>query len=569
MDYEEVKRLEQDNFILNSKPLEVASYKNYKEATFLISVLDEPDAYGRIIPEDAGEKYATTIIGFPIVAKLKKNIFGQPSDFGGHELYEVKAKNGKKVKRFGTTPIGSVLSAWVEERELDDFDEPKKCILCKAKLWSSRFPEYFKVFDKLWETGNISSSWELTATKVEEKDGFKIYKVFEFISNCLLGSLKTPAVKQAGVIEYAELDDYETELAEALEKDMADLDIENEDKEDVDLAEKEKKDTPVEDTEKKEKVDLETVDDSECKKKKATAECDPKKKKSACAEVDDEDEEAECAPKKKKTSCADIEEDAECNPKKKKTSCAEVEEPDESPETASLTDNDLYKKIGEACRKAIDCCWGYVSYWFPEDKTVWYKPDNAESQLDFKLFTYEVVDDEVTVSESQDVKLTVSVVDVNEVIAEKDEKIGALTAELEIKDDAVIKAGEKISKLNVEVSELKPYKEAVEKAEKERIEAEIAEAKQTLKNNMLKTKLFTEEEIAEADIAELIEARNETAIKNLIAERYIASFDSNESDPDTDTASFEKDTNTSVANLEVDDIDDTPSNFMKNLLTRK
>ena len=559
--------MEHENFILESKPLEVASYKNYKEATFLISVLDEPDAYGRIIPEEAGEKYATTIIGFPIVAKLKKNIFGQPSDFGGHEVYEIKAKNGKKVKRFGTTPIGSVLSAWVEERELDDFDEPKKCILCKAKLWSSRFPEYFKVFDKLWEKGSISSSWELTATKVEEKDGFKIYKVFEFISNCLLGSTKTPAVKQAGVIEYAELEDYETELAKALEKDMADLDIENEDKEVTDLAEKEMKDTPVEDTEKKEKETPETVDESECKKKKETAECNPKKKKSACAEVDDE-EEAECGTKKKKMSCADTEEEAECGTKKKKTSCAEVEEPEKAPETASLTDCDLFRKINEACRKAVGCCWGYISYWFPEDKIVWYKPDNAESQLDFKLFTYEVVDDEVTVSEPQDVKLTVSVTEVNEVIAEKDEKIGTLTAELEIKDEAVIKAGEKINKLNVEVSELKPYKEAAEKAEQERIEAEIAEAKETLKNNMLKTKLFTEEEIAETEIAELIESRNETAIKNLIAERYIASFDK-EDEVSAETASYEEKSNESVANLESDDIDEDPSVYMRNFLKRK
>lgn len=558
--------MESENFILNSKPLEVASYKNYKEATFLISVLDQPDLYGRIIPKESGEKYCKTIIGYPVVAKLKKNIFGQVSDFDGHAIIEVKAKNGKKQKKFTTQAIGSVLDAWTETREVEGYEGEQECILCKTKLWTSRFPEYFKVFDKLWEQGKVQSSWELTATKVETEGEFKIYKIFEFIGTCCLGSSKTPAVPGAGVIEYAELDDYEAELAEALEKDMADLDIENEDKEEVNLAEKEKKDTPVEDTENKETTAPETVDEAECKKKKATAECDPKKKKSACAEVDDE---AECAPKKKKTSCADSEEDAECEPKKKKTSCAEVEEPEKAPETASLTDCDLYRKIGEACRKAIDCCWGYVSYWFPEDKTVWYKPDNAESQLDFKLFTYEVVDDEVTVSEPQDVKLTVSVVNVNEVIAEKDEKIGALTAELEIKDDAVIKAGEKISKLNVEVSELKPYKEAVEKAEKERIEAEIAEAKQTLKNNMLKTKLFTEEEIAEADIAELIEARNETAIKNLIAERYIASFDSNETDPETDTASFEKDTNTSVANLEVDDIDDTPSNFMKNLLTRK
>lgn len=529
--------MEQENFILNSKPIEVASYKNYKEATFLISVLDEPDAYGRIIPEDAGEKYAETIVGYPIVAKLKKNIFGQPSDFGGHELYEVKAKNGKKVKRFGTTPIGSVLSAWVEERELEDFDEPKKCILCKAKLWSSRFPEYFKVFDKLWEDGKVQTSWELTASKVEEKDGFKIYKVFEFIGNAILGQLKTPAVKQACAIEYAELEDYETELADALEKDIADFDIENEDKEDFDLAEKEKKDTPVEDTEKKEKKAPETVEDSECKKKKETAESD----------------EAECGTKKKKTSCAEVE-----NP----------EESSETPATASLTDSDLFRKINEACKSKISY-WGYISYWFPEERTVWYKAENAETQLDYKLFTYEVIDDEVTVSEPQDVKLTVAVTDINSVIAEKDEKIGALTAELEIKDSAVIKAGEKINKLNVEISELKPYKDAAEKAEKERIEAEIAEAKETLKNNMLKTKLFTEDEVASAEIAELIESRNESAIKNLIAERYIASFDDNSSIETTDVAGVEETDDTSVASLEIDDVDETPSNFMKNLLTRK
>ena len=550
-----VRKLEHENFILESKPLEVASYKNYKEATFLISVLDQPDLYGRIIPKDSGEKYCKTIIGYPIVAKLKKNIFGQVSDFGGHELIEVKAKNGKKKKKFATQAIGSVLDAWTETREVEGYDGEQECILCKAKLWTSRFPEYFKVFDKLWEQGKISSSWELTASKVEEQGDNKIYKIFEFIGNCVLGSGHVGAVPGSGVIEYAELEDYETELAEALEKDMADLDIENEDKEEVNLAEKEKKDAPVDDTEKKEKTNPETVDEAECKKKKETAECDPKKKKSTCAEVKDEAEEKD--------------EEAEVGAKKKKTSCAEVKVPEKAPEVASLTDCDLFRKISEECRKAVDCCWGYISYWFPEEKTVWYKPDNASSQLDYKLFTYEVVDDEVTVSDPQDVKLTVSVTEMNEVIAEKDEKIGTLTAELEIKDEAVIKAGEKINKLNVEVSELKPYKEAAEKAEQERIEAEIAEAKQTLKNNMLKTKLFTEEEIAEADIAELIEARNETAIKNLIAERYIASFDSNEADPETDTASFEKDTNTSVANLEVDDIDDTPSNFMKNPLTRK
>ena len=76
--------MDNEHIILNSRPISIASYTNYKEAVFLISVLDEPDSYGRIIPEEAGEKYFDTIIGYPIVAKLKKNIFGQPVDFGGH-----------------------------------------------------------------------------------------------------------------------------------------------------------------------------------------------------------------------------------------------------------------------------------------------------------------------------------------------------------------------------------------------------------------------------------------------------------------------------------------------------
>lgn len=532
--------MEQENFVLNSKLLEVASYKNYKEATFLISVLDQPDLMERIIPKESGEKYCKTIIGYPIVAKLKKNIFGQISDFGGHELIEVKATNGRKVKKFNTTPIGVVMDAWTETREVEGYDDEQECILCKAKLWTSRFPEYFKVFDKLWEQGKVSSSWELTATKVEEQDGFKIYKIFEFIGNAILGVCHSPCVPQAGVIEYAEFNDYDTELAEALEKDLVDLDIENEDKEDVDLAEKDKKDTPVEDTENKEKTNPETVEDSECKKKKDTAECEPKKKKADCAEAEDVADNVANEP---------------------------VENEADSTETASLTDGDLYRKISEAC-KAVVGCWGYISYWFPEDKVVWYKPDNAETQLDYKVFTYEVVDDEVTVSEPQDAKLTVAITDVNSVIAEKDAKIGALTAELEIKDDAVIKAGEKINKLNVEISELKPYKEAADKAEQERVEAEIAEAKEVLKSNMLKNNLFTEEEISKPEIAELIEARNETAIKTLIAERYIASFDKEE-ETSADTASYEQEGETSVASLESDDDDYTPSDFMRNLLIRK
>ena len=383
-------------------------------------------------------------------------------------------------------------------------------------MWSSRFPEYFKVFDKLWKKGNIASSWELTASEVEEKDGFKIYKVFEFISNCLLGTTKIPAVTEAGVIEYAELEeDLNTELADALEKDITNLDINYAEKEELDLAGKEKKEK---ENIKDDTVNTEPIVDT------------PK----------DDDE------KKKKPS----EEKAEC--KKKKVKTAEVEEDNENTEITSLTDNDLFRLIGEKCRKKIGCSWGYISHWFPEEHTVWFKPCGDELQLEYKLFTYSVDGDEVEVSEPTDVTLTVSVDKINEEIAEKNEKIQTLTAELELKNEAVISAGEKIGKLKVEISELEPYKEKVETAEKE-----------SLKENLLKTNLFTKDEIAEAEIAELIDARDKTAINNLIANRYIASLNN------TQVAENKNEEITSVASLETDDIEDNPSEFMRNLLRRK
>ena len=505
--------MDNERIILESRPISISSFTNYKEAVFLISVLDEPDLANRIIPEDAGEEYHKTIIGYPIVAKLKKNILGQPIDFCGHELVIEKTSDGKKKSHFNTVPIGSVTDSWIEEREVEGYEGTPKCILIKTKLWTSRFPEYFKVFDKLWEDGNISSSWELTAFEVIQDGLNKIYKKFEFIGNCVLGTTKTPCVPKAGVIEYAEQDDIEEELSSALITDMTgNINIsENiKQKEDVNLGKKENT-TPVENTENKIVDSVNTAEDTQ-------------------------------------ENTTDVE-----TSESKKPENAE----DTSTETASLTDRDLFRKINKACEDAIKY-WGYISYWFPEEHTVWFKSDDAPTQLDYKLFTY-TVENDVTVSEPQDVKLTVAITDVNTTLAEKDEKIQTLTAELEIKDKAVITAGEKIGKLNVQISELKPYKEQVEKAEKEKIEAEIAEEKESLKNNLIKGG-FSEKEITNAEIAELIEARDKSAINSLIAERYLASFDKEE---------VEETPSTATASLETDETYESPSDFMMKFLSRK
>ena len=323
----------------------------------------------------------------------------------------------------------------------------------------------------------------------------------------MLGSAKTPCVPGSGVLQYAEVEEnYEAELAEALEKDIANLDIENKEMEEKEL------------------------------------------------QKDNENKNVNIAEENvNSTIVEDVAENVTDEP---------VNDDKNEPEIASLTDYDLFRKIAKACKDKTDCNWGYISYWFPEEHTVWYKTDNAESDLDYKLFTYTVENDEVTVSEPKDVKLTVSLTEVETVLAEKDEKIGTLTAELDIKNQAVITASKKINELNVQVSELIPYKEKVEIAEREKIETEIAEEKKELKSNLLKTNLFTEEEITQAEIAELIESRDKTGINNLIANRYIASLET-----ENNATGIEE--STSVASLESDDINESPADFMKNLLKRK
>lgn len=188
-----------DKFLISSKPIEVSEYKDYKLATFLISVLDEYNANGVLIPKEVGEKYHETIVGFPIVAKLITDSDNNPIDFRGHEVTEQRGGY-----RFNTMPIGSVLKSYIEDRVVEGYEGIKSCIMIQAKLWSSRFPEYFEVLDELWAEGNISSSWELSVEKAEPTIKGKILKAFSFIGNCLLGRDVEGAVNGAGMIEYAE-----------------------------------------------------------------------------------------------------------------------------------------------------------------------------------------------------------------------------------------------------------------------------------------------------------------------------------------------------------------------------
>lgn len=451
-----------ENLVFANKPIEVSEYENYKIATFLISVLDEYNANGVLIEKAEGEKYHKTIIGYPILAYLEYDKNGKPTDFGGHELRAKLDDNDNIVYYFATTGIGSVIDSWIETREVEGYEGEKDVILIKAKLWTSRYPEYFKVLDELWEENNVATSWEISVEESEKTSKGKKLKVFEFIGNTILGRNVQGAVKSAGMLEIAENDiDANSMLATAFAKDV------------------------------------------------------------------------------------------KYNSKKEESNMSKKNE------NAALTMCDLWRKIERAVEKKMDK-WMVIPYIFTEERKIWAYDWDRESELDYYEFTYTVEDDEVSVSEPKEVKLTVEaaseknniVVKLDETakllskketqISELEKEKGNLSSELSEKTEALVKANEKIDTLNDEVSKLKPFKEKIDAIEKAEKEKQTAEEKENLKQYALKSKRITEEELETSEeIKKMIDELDKESINNLIAERLMKELSENERDTTegTETAS--------------------------------
>lgn len=502
-----------ERITLNSSMVELADMKTHKLATFLISVLDEPDRVGRIIPYDVGVASHETIIGFPIVAKLVCDEDGNPVDFKGHEMYIIRSEDGVEEARFGTQPIGSVVASWIEEREVEGYVGKKQCIMIQAKIWSTRYPEYCAVLDKLWAENKVQSSWELVASSSIQTVKGKILQAISFIGNAILGTGHIGAVPGAGVYEYAALEENpEYLLAAALSKDLA-----HHTEEGV---------NPMEHNE----PILEPV---------VTTVAEPVQEEPVVAEpvVDPVVEEPMAEPTEPVVDPTVAETDP-------------VEEP--TIDAAALTEEDLRRRITEAYR-AEKNGWGWIAWHFPMDKTVWMEPEVREDLLTYDLVTYDVQDDVVTITNIAPVKLSVSIAEVNEQIASR--------------DAALVSANDKIRDLESQISELLPYKARCEAEDLEKAEAEREQQRTALAEYAVRSGLIQQAEIdAEGDVRTMVQELNEAGIKSLIAERFMNSLDAKPAVAEVAAVSAP-----AVASVNLQDgADDTEvsnDDFMKHILT--
>jgi len=440
------------------------------------------------------ETWMSTLKNKPLVGKIKMRYDGE-YDFTGHNVKEIEKvdENGNKYREveFDTEAFGTFFDVSIEKINEKEF------IVASCEIWK-RFSQACEIIVKRIQEGSLSTSWEISVEKSTQGiiDGLmtKIIQVGRFMGHCLLGKNISPAYDSSGLLEIASTE-YDVEFAEALSHDIIShgLDRENEAKEDLSLKKKDATQVAEENVE-------ETVVDT------------------PVAEQDSSSTEEN------------------------------VSEENNETEVSQLTEYDLREKIREACKAKLDK-WCWIAFHFPVEREVWLEVDARESQLDYVRMTYEVNGDEITVSEPENVKLSVSISEVNTKIAE-------LESEISTKDEAIIKSGEEITNLKTEISTLTPFKEKFEQAEQEKIEAELKDKKKSLVSSITKSGLITKEEIESSEeLNGYVENLDDKSLKAVLAERYIASLDKDvevsaeEPTKETETAS------TNLNNLEDEKVD--------------
>ena len=437
------------------------------------------------------ENWMSTLKNKPLVGKIKMRYDGE-YDFTGHNVREVEKvdENGNKYREveFDTEAFGTFFDVAIET--IND----KEYIVASCEIWK-RFTKACEIIVSRIQEGSLSTSWEISVEKSTQGiiDGLmtKIIQAGRFIGHCLLGKNVSPAYDSSGLLEIASTN-YDMEFAEALSQDILSqgLDIKNEAKEENNLQ------SNIETQVAEENVEETVVE-------------------TPVAETTESSTETEVTENKDET------------------------------EVSQLTEYDLRKKICEACRAKLDK-WCWISFHFPVEKEVWLEVDGRESELDFVRMTYTVENDTITVSDPEEVKLTVSIADVNTKIAE-------LEAEVSTKDEAIIKSGEEIARLKTEISELSPFKEKFEKAEQERIENELKEKKETIISSITKSGLITREEIeASEELKGYVENLDEKSLKAVLADRYIASLSEN----NTEVSESKTEVETETASTNLDGLED-------------
>ena len=407
----------------------------------------------------------------PVYAKCRTNADGEPT-FGSHEV----ALDADGELFFDTTPIGVHTAVEIKDDTVDVNGklETLPCLFATQKIWK-RNKNAVAAIKRLFAEGKLHNSWEIASYEYSFADGVKTITGYEFEGNTFLGyEFADPAYgKDAKVVSLSQTD--ELMVAEALSRDLIDQKSSKED---------------------------ETL-----KKNKTSAQVEPQVDPQVAEPQVTEPvvEPAQAAPVEPTVEPAQAEpqniEPAESQPAEPETASEpQPEEPQSEPVVASLTDWDIQRKIDEGARDLIDG-WYWVAYLFPEEHKALLRVEGGD-ELSYTQVSYVVNDDDtVTVSDPVDVKLSVSVSEINS-------KVNELT-------DTIASLNQKVNDLTAEVETLTPYREAAQKAEHDAAEAKLRAYAEN-------SKQFTEEELQSEEMTKIFSELDESALKMMIADRVVS-----------------------------------------------
>lgn len=459
--------MNKEKTFLTSSTIELSEDEENSQFLTLVNRIcyyDEPNLNSVLLPSDTAEECAQSLIDMPVYAKCRTNADGEPT-FGSHEV----ALDADGELFFDTTPIGVHTAVEIKDDTVDVNGklETLPCLFATQKIWK-RNKNAVAAIKRLFAEGKLHNSWEIASYEYSFADGVKTITGYEFEGNTFLGyEFADPAYgKDAKVVSLSQTD--ELMVAEALSRDLIDQKSSKED---------------------------ETL-----KKNKTSAQVEP--------QVDPQVDPQATEPTVEPAQVASVEptvEPAQAEPQNIEPAQAEPaepqpEEPQGEPVVASLTDWDIQRKIDEGARDLIDG-WYWVAYLFPEEHKALLRVEGGD-ELSYMQVSYVVNDDDtVTVSDPVDVKLSVSVSEINSKVAELTDTIASLN--------------QKVNDLTAEVETLTPYREAAQKAEHDAAEAKLRAYAEN-------SKQFTEEELQSEEMTKIFSELDESVLKMMIADRVVS-----------------------------------------------
>lgn len=455
--------MNKEKTFLTSSTIELSEDEENSQFLTLVNRIcyyDEPNLNSVLLPSDTAEECAQSLIDMPVYAKCRTNADGEPT-FGSHEV----ALDADGELFFDTTPIGVHTAVEIKDDTVDVNGklETLPCLFATQKIWK-RNKNAVAAIKRLFAEGKLHNSWEIASYEYSFADGVKTITGYEFEGNTFLGyEFADPAYgKDAKVVSLSQTD--ELMVAEALSRDLIDQKSSKED---------------------------ETL-----KKNKTSAQVEPQVDPQA---TEPTVEPAQVAPVEPTVEPAQAE-PQNIEPAQAEPAEPQPEEPQGEPVVASLTDWDIQRKIDEGARDLIDG-WYWVAYLFPEEHKALLRVEGGD-ELSYMQVSYVVNDDDtVTVSDPVDVKLSVSVSEINSKVAELTDTIASLN--------------QKVNDLTAEVETLTPYREAAQKAEHDAAEAKLRAYAEN-------SKQFTEEELQSEEMTKIFSELDESVLKMMIADRVVS-----------------------------------------------